>query len=324
MSTTLSKPSGETTPAPSGKGPTRAKSSGWFSAQHKLAPYVFVSPFVIMFSIFGIYPIIKSIMLAFYATNGPKSQVYVGFNNFNFMFHHHDFQIAVRNTIIYTLCSVFLQLPCALGLAILLNQKWLKGHSFLRLAFYSPNLMGTVYVGILFQQLFSVHYGLVNRVLASIIPGFSTDFKWLGDPQNVMPALVLTSLWLYVGYNMVYFLAGLQAVDKELYEAAEVDGANAWQRFWAVTVPSIKPIATFVLVTSTIGSFQFFDLPYIMLGNGGGPNNAGLTIVMYLYQQGFITGDLGYASAVGWTLAIGVLAISLLQMKLTGSMKGND
>lgn len=277
-----------------------------------------------MFTVFGIYPIIKSIMLAFYATNGPKSQVYVGLNNFKFMFHDHDFHVAVTNTVIYTLCSVFLQLPCALGLAILLNQKWLKAHSFLRLAFYSPNLMGTVYVGILFQQLFTVHYGLVNRVLAALIPGFSIDFKWLGDPHNVMPALVLTSLWLYVGYNMVYFLAGLQAVDKELYEAAEVDGANAWQRFWAVTMPSIKPIATFVLVTSTIGSFQLFDLPWIMLGNSGGPNNSGLTIVMYLYQQGFISGDLGYASAVGWTLAIGVLAISLLQAWLTGTLKGKE
>jgi ABC-type sugar transport system permease subunit len=230
----------------------------------------------------------------------------------------------VINTVIYTLCSVFLQLPLALGLAILLNQKWLKGHSFLRLAFYSPNLMGTVYVGILFQQLFTVHYGLVNRVLASIIPGFSPDTKWLGDPHYVMPALVLTSLWLYVGYNMIYFLAGLQSVDKELYEAAEVDGANAWQRFWAVTVPSIKPIITFVLVTSTIGSFQLFDLPYIMLSNSGGPNNAGLTMVMYLYQQGFTIGDLGYASAVGWTLALGVLVISLVQMRLTGTWKGNE
>lgn len=297
---------------------------GWFGMQHKLAPYVFVSPFIIMFAVFGIYPIVKSIQLAFYATNGPKSQVFVGLNNFKFMFHHQDFHTAVFNTVIYTLCSVFLQLPLALGLAILLNQKWLKGHSFLRLAFYSPNLMGTVYVAILFGQLFSKHYGLVNRVLAAVLPHFGVDTDWLGDPHYVMPTLVLTSLWLYVGYNMIYFLAGLQAVDKELYEAAEVDGANPWQRFWAVTMPSIKPIATFVLVTATIGSFQLFDLPWIMLGDGNGPKESGLTMVMYLYQQGFLVGDLGYASAVGWTLALGVLAISLIQMRLTGAMKGSE
>jgi ABC-type sugar transport system permease subunit len=102
-----------------------------------------------------------------------------------------------------------------------------------------------------------------------------------------------------------------------------VDGANAWQQFWNVTLPSIKPVAVFVLVTSTIGSFQLFELPYILL-NGGGPNNAGMTVVMYLYQNGFVTGDLGYASAVGWTLAIVVLVISLLQVRLTGTWKGNE
>jgi ABC-type sugar transport system permease subunit len=140
----------------------------------------------------------------------------------------------------------------------------------------------------------------------------------------VMPALVLTSLWMYVGFNMIYFLAALQAVDQELYEAARVDGANAWQQFWAVTLPGIRPVAIFVLITATIGSFQLFELPYIMLNNSSGPNKAGLTIVMYLYNSGFVTGDLGYASAVGWTLALGVLLISLLQAKLTGAWKGSE
>ena len=122
---------------------------------------------------------------------------------------------------------------------------------------------------------------------------------------------------------MIYFLAALQAVDRDLYEAAMVDGANAWQQFWNVTMPSIKPVAVFVLVTSTIGSFQLFELPYILL-NGGGPNNAGMTVVMYLYQNGFVTGDLGYASAVGWTLALAVLVIALVQVRLTGTWKGTE
>jgi len=126
---------------------------------------------------------------------------------------------------------------------------------------------------------------------------------------------------------MIYFLAALQAVDRELYEAATVDGASGRQQFFAVTLPGIRPIAIFVLITSTIGSFQLYELPYIMLSNvneGSGPNNAGLTIVMYLYKQGFVTGDLGYASAVGWTLALGVLVISLLQARLTGAWKESE
>ena len=128
---------------------------------------------------------------------------------------------------------------------------------------------------------------------------------------------------MYVGFNMIYFLASLQAVDRELYDAALVDGATGWQTFLAVTLPGIRPVATFVVIMSTIGSFQLFELPYIMLGNGPGPNKAGLTIVMYLYNTGFVTGDLGYASAVGWTLALGVLLIGLVQMRLSGTWKAS-
>ena len=154
--------------------------------------------------------------------------------------------------------------------------------------------------------------------------GTPLDIKWLQNQNLVMPALVLTSLWMYIGFNMIYFLAALQSVDQELYEAAKVDGANGWHQFRAVTVPGIKPVAIFVLLTSTIGSFQLFELPYILLGNGSGPNKAGLTIVMYLYNSGFVTGDLGYASAIGWTLALGVMIISLVQMKSTGAWKADD
>ena len=147
------------------------------------------------------------------------------------------------------------------------------------------------------------------------------DTKWLQNPSLVMPALVLASLWMYVGFNMIYFLAALQAVDQDLYEAARVDGAGPWHQFLAVTVPGIKPVSVFVLITATIGSFQLYELPYLMLNNSAGPKNAGLTIVMYLFQNGFVTGDLGLASAIGWSLALGVLVISLGQLRLTGTLR---
>jgi ABC-type sugar transport system permease subunit len=287
------------------------------SIGRKYAPYVFVSPFVILFGTFGVWPIIHSLILAFYHTVTPSDQSFVGLRNFQFLVTDPDFHMAVSNTVSYTLWSVFLQLPLALGLAILLNARWLKARGFLRLAFFSPNLMGQVFVGILFSVLFTSKYGLVNRAFHALF-GFPIDTKWLTQPEWVMPALVLTSLWMYVGFNMIYFLAALQAVDKELYDAALVDGANSWQTFWAVTLPSIKPVAVFVLVTATIGSFQLFELPWIMLGNSSGPDNAGLTVVMYLYNWGFIQGNLGYASAVGWTLALAVLLISVVQVRLTG------
>jgi ABC-type sugar transport system permease subunit len=298
------------------------KGGGYQRFQQKMAPYLFVAPFLLSFMVFGLYPIFKSLVLSLYATSGPKDAVFVGLGNFRFLMGDPDFWIAVKNTLVYAFFSVFLQLPIALGLAILLSQKWVKGREFWRLAFFSPNLMGQVFVGVLFGVLFQPQFGLVNKGLSWVTNGaFSIGTKWLSDPALVMPALVITSIWMYAGFNMVYFLAALQAVDKELYEAADVDGANGWQKFLAVTFPGIKPVATFVLVTSTLGSFQLFELPYILLGNGPGPNKAGLTIVMYLYNQGFGTGDLGYASAVGWTLALGMLVISLIQFRLSGTGK---
>ncbi len=300
------------------------QTSAFFKLQHKYAPYIFVSPFLVLFAMFGLWPIVKSIILSMYATNGPQDAVFIGANNFRFLLNDPDFHIAVKNTIVFALWSIFLQLPLSLGLALLLSRKWVRGREFFRLIFFSPNLLGQVFVGVLFSVIFVPQYGLFNKFLNSITANrIPLDTKWLAEPSLVMPALVLTSLWMYVGFNMIYFLAALQAVDRELYDAAAVDGANGWQTFVAVTLPGIKPVAVFVLVLSTIGSFQLFELPYIMLENGPGPNKAGLTIVMYLYNTGFVTGDLGYASAVGWTLAFGVLMVSLFQLKVTGQFRGN-
>jgi ABC-type sugar transport system permease subunit len=133
----------------------------------------------------------------------------------------------------------------------------------------------------------------------------------------VMPALIIAALWMYVGFNMVYFLAALQNVSRELLEAATVDGANAWHRFRHVTIPAIRPIATFVVLLSLIGSFQLFELPWVLLG-GAGPDNQGLTVVMYLYQTGFQTNDLGYASAIGWVIALILFAFALVQNRIGG------
>ena len=299
--------------------------SNWHRLQHKIAPYLFVAPFLVLFAVFQAWPIVKSLMLAFYVTAGPKNAVYVGGANFAFLLRDSDFWVAVKNTVTFAFWSLLLQLPVALGLAILLSQKWVRGRDFFRLAFFSPQLVGSVFVGVLFSVLLVPRDGIVVKALNSIAPAnFPLDTKFLNDPRLVMPTLVLIGVWLYAGYHMIYFLAALQAVDKDLYEAAEVDGANGVQQFRAVTLPGIKPVLIFTILTSTIGSFQFFELPYILLGQSSGPNNAGLTVVMYLYRTGFVTGDLGYASTVGWTLAFMVLLISLVQLRLTGAMKGSE
>ena len=234
----------------------------------------------------------------------------------------------MTNTLLFALGSVFVQLPISLALALLLNQGFLRLRNLFRFAFFSPYLLGQVFAAVLFGVIFAPQYGLLNRGLDFLLPralqtltGLTIETAWLSKPGLVMPALILTALWMYAGFNMVYFLAALQAVDRELYDAAAVDGANVLQRFWNVTVPGIKPVVVFVVVLCVIGSFQLFELPWFMLGSSAGPEQAGLTIVMYLYQRGFVAGDLGYASAVGWVLALGMLLISVLQLRL-GGMRG--
>ncbi len=286
----------------------------------RYAPYLFTAPFVVVFLAFGLYPLMKSMVLAFFITSGPKSSVFVGWENFRFLLTDPMFGKAVWNTAFFAACSVFLQLPLSLGLALLLNSKRLVGRNFFRLSFFSPRLLGMVFVALLFGQIFAPRYGILNIVLNALF-GVSIETAWLKNPNLVMPAVILTSLWLYVGFNMIYFLPALQAVDQQLYEAAKVDGANRWKQFLHVTLPGIKPVAVFVVVLSTIGSFQLFELPYLMLENTSGPDNSGLTAVMYLYQNGFESGDLGYASTIGWSLAIAVLLLSLVQIRLSGTWK---
>lgn len=293
----------------------------WHRFQRRQAPYLFLTPFVALFTVFGLYPLAKSLFLSFYITAGPGAKAFVGLENFRFMLTSPAFGAAVRNTLVFTLCSLFLQLPLSLGLALLLNSRLVRGRGFFRLVFFAPNLVGQAFVAILFGVIFVPHFGLLNRALHLVI-GLDLDTHWLGDPTLVMPAIVLTSLWMYVGFNMVYFLAALQAVDAELYEAAKVDGAGAFHQLLHVTLPGIRHVAVLVVVMSTIGSFQLFELPYVML-RGPGPDNAGLTVVMHLFLSGFSTGDLGYASAVGWVLAAGVFVFAAVQILLSGVWRRN-
>jgi ABC-type sugar transport system permease subunit len=298
----------------------RPRTPSLWTLQRKAAPYVFVAPFIIVFATFMLYPLCHSIVFAFQTSNGPKSTVFVGLDNFRFMVQDPDFWTAVRNTATFAFFSVFLQLPLSLGLALLLSARWVRGRNLLRLAFFSPHLVGQVFVAVLFSLIFIPRFGLLNRAIHAIA-GMGLETKWLMDPSLVMPALVLTALWMYVGFNMIYFLAALQAVDEQLYEAAQVDGANRWRQFCHVTLPGIKPVAVFVMIMSAIGSFQLFELPYVLLRQTAGPNQAGLTIVMYLFNTGFTTGDLGYASAIGWALVLIILTISLFQAKVMGLWK---
>ena len=287
--------------------------------QMRAAPYLLLAPFMAVFVLFIGYPLYQSMILATHSTYGPSAKVFVGLGNFRFLLHDDQFWIALRNTVIFTVGSVCIQLPLSLGLAMLLNRPEVRAKALFRLVFFSPVLVGFVFVAMLFRLIFEKQTGLMNLALNGASSGWwDLDFPWL---QNyIMPALILAALWMYVGFNMVYFLAALQNVRKDVLEAALVDGAGAWHRFLHVTLPAIRPVATFVVLLSIIGSFQLFELPWIMLPDPPASyENRALTIVMYLYHSGFEAGDLGYASAIGWAMALLLLGAAGVQLWLARS-----
>jgi ABC-type sugar transport system permease subunit len=289
------------------------------NATRRITPWLFLTPYLLLTAVFFVYPFFNSIWLAFHQTNGPRSAVFVGLSNFAFVLRDPYFHKAVINTSIYAVISVCVQLPLSLGLALLLNTGAARIRNAFRLIIFSPHLVGQIFVGILFAVIFTPRYGLFNRGLQMLV-AWGLEERWLANPSLVMPALITVSMWMYVGFNMIYFLAALQGVDKTLIEAASIDGASSWQVFRNVTLPQIKPVAIFVVVMSTIGSYQLFELPYALL-NGYGPNNSGLTIVGYLYTTAFDSGDLGTGAAIGWLLAIIIFAISTAQIRMSRVME---
>jgi len=280
----------------------------------RYAPYFFLAPFFALFGVFMVYPLFDSIRLSTYSVRGMRNQTFVGLENIERLIADPLFWTALWNTAYFAAGSLLLQLPVALALALLLSNARLKGRNLFRLSFFSPVLISGVFIAVIFYLLYDRRYGLVNRLLGS-------EIQWLQDPDLVMPALVLAGVWRWAGFNMVYFLAGLQSIRQELYEAAAVDGAGPWQSFVHVTIPALKPVIAFVVITSMIGSFQLFDLPYVL--TEGGPGNASMTMVMYLYKHGFEFINLGYAATIGWALAVIIGVISIIQVRFFGVFREN-
>jgi len=293
----------------------QARHERWWRLQRKFAPYLFISPFVILFCSFMLYPLCRSIVLSLYKASGPRQMKFVGLANYKFLLLHDSvFYMAVLNTTYFAVMFLTLQVPMALLLAIVLNSRRLKFRNFFRFAFFSSHLVGNVFVAVIFGMLLAQRHGLINKAIDLLTP-LGSEINWFGKPELAMPAVTFAALWISLGYAMVYFLAALQGVDRELYEAAEVDGAGRWQKFWHITLPGIRPVLIFMILVGTIGAYQLFELPYVLFYNQW--TNYAVTIVMYLFQMGFEAGDIGYASAIGWMLVIIIFLISLIQLAVT-------
>jgi len=268
--------------------------------------FVSISPWVLGFIIFTLAPLLASLYLSFTEYEVVKTPVFVGLANYRRMFFGDRlFWISLKVTATYVFVSIPLGIAIAFAVALLMNQK-VKLLGFFRTAFYMPSLVPVVGAAILWIWIFNPEFGLLNTFLANF--GIKGP-PWLAHSKWALPALIIMSLW-GAGSGMLIYLAGLQGIPTDLYEAAEVDGAGAWQRFWRVTVPQMTPVLFYNLIMSIIGSFQVFTAGYIM--TGGGPRYATYFYVLYLYQNAFHYFRMGYAAALAWVLALIILFFTIL------------
>ncbi|MER5948162.1 sugar ABC transporter permease [Streptomyces sp. NPDC001904] len=283
------------------------KPGGRSKLRTRATPYAFLAPVIVLFVGFKVYPVLYALYLSFTQNVGGVI-TFVGGTNYRRIFGDPLFWTALRNTLEILVIQVPLMLGLAILLAVALNSKLLKWRSFFRVAYFVPIVMGLVAYGILFSALLNYQNGFINYLLTSVgLP----RIPWLTDPFWAKASIIMAMTWHYTGQSAVMYLAQLQAIPGELYEAAQVDGATRRQQFWHVTIPGLRPTILLTVVLSTIGTLQLFDEPYVL--TNGGPDNATLTVGMYLYNTAFKNFDFGYASALGYVLAIIVTAISVIQ-----------
>ncbi|MFE5092373.1 carbohydrate ABC transporter permease [Streptomyces sp. NPDC056638] len=278
-------------------------------------PYLLIMPAVLGFAIFKAYPIVSSLWISLTTGNGDDRH-FTGLANYRRLLDDPLFWTALKNTALILVVQVPLMLGLALLVALALNSTkvWLR--PLWRLGVFVPSLTGLVAAGVMFSVILNRDAGLLNWVLSL----FGVDrVNWLGSPFWARVGVVLVITWHYTGYNAVMYLAGLQGIPDELDEAAMVDGAGPIRRFVTITLPQLRPILLLTVVLSTIGTLQLFDEPYVL--TGGGPDNATLTVTMYLYNNGFKYFDFGYASAIAYALALIVSVLGILQVRLMGKRR---
>lgn len=285
------------------------------SASHKLKrkntliAWSFIAPNFIGFLIFTLVPVIFSLILAFMKWDSFSTPEFVGMQNFTRMLSDDTFWISLKNTFLYTIGVVPLTLICSLGLAILLNQK-IRGVKFFRTAFFFPYVTSLVAIAVVWSMLFHPTMGPINQFLRMVIenpPG------WLSSSDWALTAIIIVSVWRGMGYYMILYLAGLQGISKELYEAAAMDGANKWKQFIHITVPALRPTTFFVTIMLVINCFKIFDLVQVM--TDGGPGRATNVLVYQVYSEAFVKFNFGYASAIAMVLFVIVLVITVIQFK---------
>lgn len=283
--------------------------------------YFFMGPAIFVIGIFILIPIFYAIFLSFNKVEllGGTSYQFTGLDNFLRMEVDSRALISLKNTAEYVAIVVPIQTFLALILAAVLNSD-IKGKNLFRIIFFLPTVTSSAVLTLIFMWMYNPD-GLINHVLAFVnLP----TYNWLADPAIALKSIMIMNIWATAPFFMIIYLAAMQDISDSIYEAATIDGANWWQKFFKITIPMLKPVTFFVVVMSVIGTFQLFDQSYIFSGGSGGPNNSTLTIVLLIYQYAFKLLDMGYASALAVVLAIIILVVTLIQRKFFAEEKLHD
>ncbi|EXX87439.1 cytochrome C biogenesis protein [Paenibacillus darwinianus] len=286
-----------------------------------LNAYLFISPFFILFAVFGVFPMIFTAWVSLHKWNIVGAKTFIGLQNYKFIMEDPYFWKSLYNTFSIWFLSTLPQLFFALILAFLLNQSMLKGREFFRISVFLPNITSVVAVAIIFGALFGQHYGLINYAL-SLLGMDPIDFR--SSVLGTHLAISSMVMWRWTGYNAIIYLAGLQSIPNDLYEAATIDGATKRQQFFFITIPLLRPMIIFTIILSTIGGMQIFAEPLMFSGPGGGSQGQGLTITLLLYEEAFARQAFGYASAIAWMLFFIIVAFSLVNMFFAKKLQSAD
>lgn len=291
-----------------------------FLTSPKVAPYVFLAPFMILFVLFKVWPAALAVDMSFQEAQGVRSETWtwVGLDNYTSVIGNERFQDALRVTTFYTLGTLAVLIPVPLVLAAMLDSGRVVKSTLFRVILFLPALTSLVVAGTIFRIILA-RTGLLNAALETMF-GIEPH-RWLELADLTLPSLIIIAAWRWTGINIIYFNSGLVNIPRELYEAASIDGANGIQMFFRITLPLLKPITFFVTILTIIGGYQVFVEPYVLYTAGNSPGNSGLTVALHIYRTAFQMFDLGRAAAMGVVLALIICAVSLIQFRFFGVLK---
>ncbi|MBR2527372.1 MAG: sugar ABC transporter permease [Blautia sp.] len=291
-----------------------------FLYSQKVAPYVFIAPFVITFLVFFAYSIFSMVMMSFQKVAGAGT-TFIGTENYRVL-SNSIFQKSLKNSIFYTIVSCALMIPIPLVLAVMLNSKPMRAKSTFRSILFIPALTSVVVAGVVFRLMFGELEGsFMNQIIGMF---GKAPIVWLRTPSTVWLVLFFVCLWRWTGVNMMYYLSGLQQIPADLYESASIDGASVMQQFRYITIPLLKPTIVYVLTISIFGGMAMFSESYMIFNGNKSPNNVGTTLVGFLYRMGFEQNNLGIASAVGVVFLLIVLVVNAIQLAINGTFSRKE